>query len=319
MNKGETQMDKKGQKGGLGWPVVVLIVAALFLFYPQISSLIGGGAASEDETPTPSTDVGYVCPVDTTTLGFSAEDSDNPGTALGVNARLWIEGLPQGVVNTTSTATVSPGDKLTVWFGAGDATYYGSKYNGEAAVPCKGTFDIAGKLWQKDTGITMTVFDEFENPQTGAANNQSLGIGETVELKLRVKGNYERYYGNPEVALDNVLTAEYSRTELDFIKVTKDGVDLKAATVPVVEGVSSTDNTEVGFAMPKIAGSSNVDYVLVIKADDIINPSADVALKIYDADYFYNSNTGKIEIGLEDQDNADIGVTAEPTATVYLD
>lgn len=309
-------MKKKGQKG-VGWPVVVLIVAGLILFYPQISTLFEGAPEPEPIEPEP-TEPGFICPVDTTTLGFSAVDVDDPGTQVNLNARYWIEGKPQGTVDTGSTTTVSPGDDLAVWFAAGNDTYYGSYFDGEQDVPCKGTYDVSGKLWTKDTGVTLTVFDEFENPQTGAANNQTIGIGEVVEMKLRVKGNHEKYYGNPEVSLDNLLAIEHDRTEIDSVKVTLDGVELDSGNVPTAEAVSSTDNVEVGFLMPKIAGSSSVDYFLVITADDIENPSADMTVKIYDADYYYNSETGKIETGHEDQANNDIGVTTEPSATVYL-
>lgn len=308
-------MYKKG-KTEIGWPVVALVVAALVLFYPQIQTFFGPAAPI---TPPVPPEPGFICPVDTTTLGFSAEDVDNPGTAVAVNARLWVENLPQGEVNTSSTTTVSPGDTLEVWFASDSTTYYGSKFNSEADVPCKGTYDIAGKLWNKDSSVTMTVYDEDnDQAQTGAANNQSLGIGEVVEMRMRVKGSHEEYYGNPEVSLDNVLTVEYLKTEIDSVKVTKDGVELGSASVPVVETLTNVNNAEIGFLMPKIAGSGNIDYMLIINADDLNDPDDDIFLKIYDADYFYNTDTGAIEAGWEDQNHADIGETTEPTATAYL-
>lgn len=306
-------MNNKGK--GSPWPIVVVAVAALILFYPQLQGLLGGAPV----TPPPAEpEAGFICPVDTTALGFTAVDQDDPGTEVSTTVRYWVEGLPQGTVNTSATGpTVSPGDEVQVWFGAGDATYYGSLFsNGD--VPCKGTYEIAGRLHTKDTGVTMTVFDEFENPQDGATNNQTLGIGETVEMKMRVKGNHEKYYGNPEVSMNNALTVEYRSTEIDTIEVTQDGAELSSAGVPVAELVSNVNNREIAFEMPKIAGSGNVEYFLIIKADDINNPSEDITLKIYDADYFYNSETGNIGTGWEDESDSDIGITTEPTATVYL-
>lgn len=308
-------MYKKG-KTEIGWPVVALVVAALVLFYPQIQTFFGPAAPV---TPPVAPDAGLICPVDTTTLGFSAEDVDNPGTAVNILSRYWVEDLPQGEVNTSTTTTVSPGDTLEVWFASSSATYYGSVFNSNADVPCKGTYDIAGKLWNKDSAVSMTVYDEDnDQAQTGAANNQSLGIGEQVEMRLRVKGNHEEYFGNPEVSLENVLTVEYLKTEIDSVKVTKDGVELGSASVPVVETVSNVNNAEIGFLFPKIAGSTNVDYLLIINADDLNDPSADILLKMYDSDYFYNSDTGAIDTGWEDQSNADIGEANEPTATAYI-
>lgn len=316
-HKGESNMNNKGAMNM--WPIVVLVIAVLVLFGPNIQNMLGG--AKEPTTPTTPTPTGpgLVCPVDKVKIGFSAEDQKNLGTSQNVALRYWVNGLPKGTDNTTTTSIeVSPTDKFAVWFGASNAVYYGS-YSDAVDVPCKGTFDLAGKLWQKDTGVTVTMFDEFDNQQTGAANNQSLGVGESVELKLRVKGTHEKYYGNPEVKLDNVIIFDYDKTELDSVKITKDGVELKAAVVPVVEPISSVDNAQVGYAMPKIDGSANIDYFVLIKADDLVDPTADVEVKIYDADYFYNSDNGKIETGHEDQANADIGVTSEPSATVYLD
>lgn len=308
-------MDKKGA-AGLGWPVVVLIIAGLFLFYPQLSKFLTPAAppaTGDEEEP------GFVCPVDTTTLGFSASDVDDPGSVVGVNTRYWLEDLPQGIVNSTSSATVSPGDKLKVWFAAGDATYYGSLFNDKSDVPCKGTYDIAGKLWTKDAGVTVTIYDEDnDQAQTGAANNQTIGPGDTVEMRMRVKGNYHEYYGNPEISdMDNNLVIQFEKTEIDSVKVTKDGADLASLPVPILESIT-TGNSAVGFSMPKISGSANVDYVVIIDADDVNNPSTDATVNIYDVDYFYNSNTGKIDKGYNDQSNADVGETTEPTATIYL-
>ncbi len=305
--------NKKG-KGGLGMPAVILIIAALFLFYPQISGLFGGAAPAEVE----EVEAGFICPVDTTTLGFSLTDVDDPGTQLGLNSRYWVEGEPQGTINSTATTTVSPADSLEVWFASESTVFYGSVFNGDADVPCKGTYDIPGSVWTEDASVSMTVYDEDNDlAQTGAANNQTLGIGEEAEMRIRVKGNHEAYYGNPEVGLDNVLTVEYLKTDFDSVKVTKDGVELASASVPVVEDTAS-GYAEVGYLMPKIAGSANIDYVMIVNADDLNDPADDIVLKIYDADYFYNSDTGKIDFGWESEANADIGETTEPTATAYI-
>jgi len=313
-------MDKKGT-GSTGWIIAVLVIAVLVIFYPQISKIFPTApAAPAGGIPATTTEGGQVCPVDTTTLSYSAVDVEHPGTTIGVTLRYWLNEVPKGTMESTGTATVSPGDKVEALFGISNATYYGSRFNGASQVPCKGTYTVAGKLWAKDSGVVMTVFDENDNQQDGAgvSNNQTMGVGEQKQLKLRVHGTYQKYYGNPEVDLQNNLIADYSRTEYASVKVLKDGVELAAAGVPTVEPVSSTANTHVGFLMPKIAGSANVDYTLVIKADNVNNPSADIALKIYDADYFYNTITGKVDKGWEDQDKADIGITSEPAATVFI-
>lgn len=317
-------MNKKGQKGGSQWPIVVLVIAGLILFYPQLSGMLGGGAATDTTTDTTvdETDIGFICPVDSTTLGFAATDVDDPGTQVDVDARYWVEGVPQGSDSVLNLEPiVSPGDTLEAWFADGSAVYYGSYFDGDATVPCKGTYDVVGKLWTKDTGVSLTVYDEDNDlAQTGAAYNQSIGVGETVEMRVRIKGNHEMYFGNPEVKLDNLLAVEFSRTEIDSVTVTKDGVALEDADVPTVED-RAAGFSEVGFLMPKVAGSGSEDYFLIIKADDINDPSEDVTLKIYDADYFYNSNTGKIGEGWEDETNADVGVAVvdSPTAIAYLD
>ena len=306
-------MNKKGKTNM--WPIVVLVVAVLVLFYPNISNMIGGGEAPAEETT--ETDIGYVCPVDTTTLGFSLVDVDDPGTQLYQLARYWVEGLPQGEVNTSASVTVSPGDIVDVWFGSSSTTDYGSLEE-DIEIPCKGTFDISGSFYTEDESVSITIYDEENDlAQTGAANNQTLGIGEQVEMRMRVKGNYETYYGNPEVSLDNVLLIEYDKSEIDEVTVIGPDGELAKSSVPLLEDAAS-GFTEMGFVFPKIEGSESVDYTLVINADDVENPSADMTIKIYDADFFYNSETGEIEEGWEDQSTNDIGAATEPTATVYL-
>ena len=288
-------MNKKGASSP--WPIVVLVIAGLFLFYPQISNMLGGepAAPADDDQPV---DIGFICPVDSTTLSFAAVDTDDPGTVVTVDARLWVEGVPQGTVSTADDTGVSPGDTLKAWFAAGDATYYGDLFNGDAEVPCKGTYSVPGTLWTKDTGVTVTILDE-NSKVVGTEANITMDPGSEESVTFRVKGTHEEYYGNPAVSMDNLLTVEYNPSEVVEIVVLKDGVELADAAVPLVETVSATGNREIGFEMPKIAGSSKVDYDVTLRADDLDDPDAGdtVVLKIYDADYFYNSNTGDIDMG----------------------
>ena len=126
--------------------------------------------------------------------------------------------------------------------------------------------------------------------------------------------------GNPDIVnLDNKLVIEYDRIEYDYIEITdSNGRDLKPVSVPELEPLASTRNTEIAFSMPKIAGSKNVDYTIIIDADDYVRPKSDITLKIYDVDYYYDSRTKTIKAGWEDEYHRDIGETTEPSATIYI-
>jgi hypothetical protein len=312
-------MDKKGQKG-LGWPVVVLIIAALFLFYTPITNLIAPKPATP-ATPDGAAVIapGVVCPVDVTTLGFSAKSVDDPGTVVRTGMRYWIAGNPQGVINSTSQSTVSPGDTVEVLFGIADSTYYASHFDSKATVPCKGTYDVPGKLWTKDTSVSMIVYNTegFAQPGDGSAYNQTMGVGDEKILKFKVTGNYQKYFGNPDVTLNNLMVFDYSRTKFKKVALLKDGAEQPVGAVPVQHSIT-TGNAASAYQVAKVAGSGEVLYQVRILADSVLNPDTSVVATMYDADYFYNSLTGKVEMGYEDQNSADVGVASEPTATIYI-
>lgn len=313
-------MSKKAQGNNI-LPFVILAIAGMVIFYEPIVGFLGGIGTTPAPTP-PGPTVTTTCPVEDVTLGFSAKNVHAAGATIGINARYWIEGEPGGLVNTTTTITASPTDTYEVWFASGDATYYGQYVDGDAALPCKGTFTIGGDLWVQDdsSGVTITVFDEFGERQSGGANNQTIGPGEVKQLKFIIQGTHEEYFGNPDITdMDNALCVEYTLAEIDKVQVTKDGEELTGIGVPEVETVSSTSNKEVAFEIPKTGGSANIEYILIVDADDIQNPAGDIALKLYDVDYFYNDDQGKIDKGYVDEDGTDIGESTEPTATILIE
>src|SRR3990167_8817332 len=115
---------KKGQMKPIGWVVIILIAA--YVFVPGVNTavkgLLGGSGGTtniftQPATPGQSNPVITLSPEDVT-VTFSSWDSYSQGTNAGKGHRaLTLDGKQNVIVVDDGTQTMSPGDAYTVLLG----------------------------------------------------------------------------------------------------------------------------------------------------------------------------------------------------------
>jgi len=318
-NEVETKMNKTGKMDNM-WPIVILVIAALVLFSGPISEKIGGGA---DETTTTTTTpevtgIGLVCGVDTTTVDFKADDLKIPGTPVTSNATYWVNGVSKGVHSTDAAGfTASPTDEVDAVFALEAEDVYGDHVEG-VKIECKGTQTISGQLYKQDSGAAVTLFDP-NGVVNIAGSNFTVTQAESPKFELRMdSGNSKRYYGNPATGADNVMTCVFNYSQYDELILYKDGqvVEPLAASPRIVSDVSGSEKTSWG--VPIIAGADMNGFQIEVVADDTVDPAADIPCYINDVDFYLNNKNGLIEFGVEDEEDADKGISGAVSFTLGL-
>lgn len=314
-------MDRKGKmESSAIWPIAIVILAILVLFWGPISEKISPAEVPVTPTEPAISGVGTVCPVDTAALDFKAEDIKYPGTPVTSNATYWVNGISKGVHSTAAATdvTVSPSDKIDVVFAFEAETYYGD-YKKEMEMECKGTQTISGTLYKQDSSVSVTIFDPDGDKNGPTVANFTIAAGESPKFDLRLdSGNSKQFFGNPATNANNVLTCVYNYSSYDELILYKDGqvVDTMAASPRIVSDVSGSE--KISWEVLRVAGADVSGYQLEVVADDVVNPAADIPCYINDVDFFLNNKNGLVEVGVEDEDDAQTGIASAVSFTLGL-
>jgi len=314
-------MNKKGKMDSSAmWPVVILAIAALVLFYGPITEKLSADDAVETTTEPEVTGIGLVCGVDTSALDFKAEDMKVPGTPVTSNATYWINGISKGVHSTDAATdvTVSPTDVVDVVFAFEAESYYGDYIKG-VEIECKGTQTIQGTLYAHDSSASVTAFDPDGDKNSPTVANFTVTAGESPKFDLRFdSGNSKQFFGNPATGEDNIMTCVYNYSQYDELILYKDGqiVDTLDSSPRIVSDVSGSE--KISWNVDRLAGADVIGYQLEVVADDTVNPSDDIPCYINDVDFYLNNDNGNVEIGVEDEDDAQVGVASAVSFTLGI-
>ena len=139
---------------------------------------------------------------------------------------------------------------------------------------------------------------------------------------MRVQGGTPRaYFGNPFLATvqPNVLCADANATDFkmsDFTVQMAGGSMLKVVTAPAQLTIGSTANQSRCWELPGTSGTDKFDLMFTVVAQTSVDPSANINLNMYDADY-YEDVYGVLQYGVESDTASDVGATNE-TETIYV-
>jgi hypothetical protein len=325
--QGEEQMDNK--------TIIALIVLGIFLISPTAQTtakdFLGIGGTVEDDSPQPIPR----CYIEDTTLTMgSAEEKYNPSTSISATEkiyhRLYKNGKHKGLYVDGSTVTVNPGDEIALYWAAnstGATGNYGGYYAAEQkfTVPCAGEV-TASEMPDSDTyqlyaaanNITVRVFNEDNGNLNAATDNETLEQGDVVSLEMNLRGVYEDAWSPFG---DGVLVISANGTTYEDFALSCDGAKRAEATVP--KHLQSQPQGKIGansdwaFSIPGlISNEGDYDCSLTIDVADsgVVGMGhsaggANINLTFYDADWFYNTDTGMMDFGVETDSDADVGFT----------
>jgi len=159
-----------------------------------------------------------------------------------------------------------------------------------------------------NTSITLQCFNEEGNLIDTSGENETIGTGDSVSLACEIRGTSEK--GFPH---GGVIVAEMNKTAYDEGKFALTGEAISGdGVVPNSHSIRAATDSEKAFNVIPQIGPGVIRFTASIQAETdkdpdekeaIGNNAADITLSLYANDAYYDTETGKFAIGVEDQDN----------------
>jgi hypothetical protein len=319
----------------MGLYILIAVVAA-YLLVPQVNTAVNNLFAGIGEQPTtiiqgetPAPGAPEICIYDGTTMTIGPmKKKYAPSTSVsGETARLYINDVDEGLKNDSSQVSVTYGDRIKIAYAVASSTYYAAV--DEFTVPCKATISTASslvagadkphELYQQNAGLTSNINNE-DNSVNSAANRQAIGAGDNdIEVEVSLKGTYEDGW-SPYGKL--IASCQYNGSEIDEVKLGS----FSSASCPSVttDALTNVANDRQCFELPGMDGVENKkeEFTMIIDADDTVDPAnaTNIVCTVYDQDYYVNSDTNEVEgPAVEDNDDANVGITSDLSFTVYIE
>lgn len=311
--------EKKDKKKVMNILGIVLLAGAVFFGSWQYGLLASYGILPLDKVAIPGTNYSFsaaptgtggtrvITNAEDTTVTWAWVNKYTNAAGGGTHAyRVSSDGgrtyAPTKTVSNAGTDTLSPGDVVKTLFGNGtDATYFGVVT--QETIPTKGTYTIYTEAVANGT-LTMRVFNEEGNIIDTLGENETIGAGDTVNLKVELQGPNKAGFPYGGVLIIELNGTEYdeANTELTFNDLT-----LRKVSTPSVHSISQTVNKVITYEVSAIEGTAVHTGNLYLDADDSTNPgdSNDPILVFRPYDYFINEDNGGAFEGpaVEDEDN----------------
>lgn len=298
-------MARKKKSTGLFVGVAVFAVVALLLIFlvPQTAVTGGDGAKICSSETTPNLSV----------KGYDIEKN----TALTEATNLYrVKGEKTWSTFTQGTAfAVSPGDTLEVVMGITTSDFTDNAYGDmfEYTVPCEETPSIEKALYadEEEGSLTATFYNN-----DGDASAETYTAGQTQTVSVKLEASVDEYFGNPYLTGNpNVICLALNTTVWDTPeKVSVDGVEMKAVSTPLRHSATA-GKKDYCYEIPVVSDEA-IFVDLKLNADDTTAPGVDDTASIYAANWFFNSDTGEIESGVENEEGTAVGTDAADTVTL---
>jgi hypothetical protein len=268
----------------------------------------------------------------TPNLTIKAYDQENVGTPVTETTNLYRK------VGQTTWSTFTQGSGFDVEFneqydvvmGISTTDFtdnaYGPMFTTDK-IACKETITIEQAVANDEVegSVSATFYNADDN---AAAETFSTGQTQTVSIKLQT--GTDEYFGNPFIDMakceegqrgdyPNVLalslnSSEWDKPEQVYIV---GGAELSQITCPTILESSATTSgyTEYCYEMPVI-GDKEVRIKMDLNADDTNTPGNDGTAYLYAGNWFYNTDDGEIHCGVENEEDAAVGVDAPDEVTL---
>lgn len=302
--------------------------------------IIGGiWMVTQQFAPTPTVEITEAekiaaCPGDVQpSLTLSAVDVYNPGTAHVTNwlyrevgTEAWT-GSGTAASSSVSSINYDPGTKIEIAAGADNTTAngpVGTKLT--FTVPCTSypTAELKVPVASSNS-VTTTAWNE-DGTVSSATNVQGTSAGDVKSMEFRMVGVYEQDYGARQAGdFSNVLTMKYNSTCIDDLEikyVTGGNIMLETAGTPVQDAAAAGYLKE-SFKFPVLKTNDRHDFVIAIDIDDtnacaVSANSTSLTGTLYDSQLYLDSDDNTLKFGVEDENNADVGIGTEETIIFYI-
>lgn len=308
---------------------VIFVMGALGV---DMKGLIGTKSVAPD-VPT-SGQIGTYCGSDKTTFTFTAKDKYNAGAAgsSGAEWAVFVNGIKKdGAYTTGDSMTLAPGQKVDMYLYDSTATHSdggmtsANTMHKYFVVPCTGSLDDTIDVIDYGTATSntatwpsagsATILDDSYASVKGVTSGISIPAGGSKSLgKLELIYENKKGYGSADGK--NCIVFMANKTVVKSLVLTGPGVEdvaCKPDAFVIDEGVIGAGYQEYyDWKIPVFESNKLQNFGLTIELESDADATAstgidDIVFYIYDQQWFYNSLSGKMELGYEDENNVLIG------------
>lgn len=314
------------------WIIVLIIGAILLANSAGVINIGGLFAAKTGPAAATVTAEGTLCLNDGAVMTVGpAEYRYSPTTSVSnLYHRVFVDGINRGLKADGSTMDVTTPKRVGGTDGAAVEIYYAENATGFYAakhafsVPCVSAFATAARpdsdayqivANQTTTTMTISVFNDDDGLLNQETNNESITANDAANLDIKVNYGGKRGF-SPYGKIG--ITVKYNGTAFDEVELSSGDTTVTKGTVPTFR---SNLNSSVGYTLetwevPGIQSLTTIvqHYNLYVESsslDPVATNNEKISVFFDDQDYFLNTDTGKEEIGYEDNDNTQVGTTAE--------
>jgi len=317
------KMKKKSRQLMAGIGILGLVVAGYAVAVPgaipqldQTFTIAGLTAAPTAPAPGAPLVDGVCVGIEDTTVTVSGQDKFT-ASASGGTHRYRINNNPALTISDAGTFTASPGDVVSILFGNETSNSYFGVVKTET-IPCAGTHTISTETIQNGT-LSISIFNEEGNIVDGNSENETITNGDTVNLKIEIRGTNNRGFPYGGVFVIEMNGTEYDEEDTDLSFV---GLSVTKTTVPAVHTPTYTSHRSIAFEVGAFEEADLRAGTLTLVADSTNDPTdgADPTITFRANDYFINEDTGGSYDGpaIQDEDNV-ITFGHETSATIHVD
>lgn len=267
-------------------------------------------------------------------LDINAYDARNVGTALTEATNLYRKVGDIGWTSFTAGTAITSlekGAQYEVVMGISTSDFTDNAYGPHFItdpIPCAELTVVEKAEFDDDveTDLTSTFFNA-----DGDASAEVFVADQTQTVSLKILAGSDDFFGNPYIKestavhlsgqdrnYPNVICFELNSTAWDVPeKVWFKGVDMKQVAKPQRLAGSATDNAYC-YTAPLVDDSLMEEdrYFIRLNSDDSTAPAVDDTAHIFAANFYINSDDGKVYWGIENEDGTAVGTDAADTVAL---
>lgn len=304
------------------WVIAIaFLIIALPFGVSMLSTSGSGGAATGGSTTggtsTPDLIAGQISPTGQVVVG----DKLSLGTKLTKTAQYRVAGTADTFKQSLTETDISFTPEKTYEIYLNSSSEYVA-YTSGVTIPAQENVPedlLSYKAYDHAaaSSMTSTIIDQTSNAANTAAANKTFTAGTNPKFDLKTTGQSKKAYGNPDAVgqpgenCNNVVTIRGNTSSTDDIILYMDGVEIPDnGPVPKQSTfVAQTHQSTWSFYVPAVVGAGTRELTIEIDTDDTNTNLNSYNITEYDGAMYINSDDNMVHCGIEDEDNADVGIS----------
>ena len=267
------KLNKKGISSGAASLILILLVSVAVL---QFTGVVDFAELTGRKEVEPDKQVVFCDPTAGITVKLDARDPFGAVTVGGSNYYKTSNGDTSALssVSDAGTFSAAANSKLDLYMQLDGNDHYTKEILGRD-VKCSSPLTITEDVMAEgNLSFTFKNEDGTSSILKGVSN-ETLGVGDIVDLDFTVKGDYQRHQPY------NLVVVEWNKTAIDEVFLTIGGTKLGKAPAGVPESHTdaiSTGGRQVAYVFPTVESNTKIEGYLTVDVDDTVEPISSATL-----------------------------------------